>query len=82
MQNIFVFFVGDLTDAKDAAEEISEQQPEEWQRYADVLNRTGVRQKTIWLDIRGNHGKLLYCDSSALVLVILFNFVQAFISCF
>jgi hypothetical protein len=78
VQNILVFFVGDLTDAKDAAEEVSEQQPEEWQRYADVLNRTGVRRKTVWLDIRGNHGKLHYCDfSSALVLVILFNFVLA-----
>ena len=31
---------------------------EEWKSYSKTLNSSGVLEKTVWLDIRGNHGKL------------------------
>ena len=52
-------FLGDLTDAKHADEEDSGQFFDEWAHYSNILNKTGVLKKTAWLDVRGNHGKLL-----------------------
>lgn len=48
---------GDLTDAKTKDSIGSEQYEDEWKHYRDILNQTHVRKKTVWLDIRGNHGK-------------------------
>ncbi|XP_071537020.1 transmembrane protein 62-like [Panulirus ornatus] len=46
---------GDLTDAKNADMLGSQQYIEEWATYSDILHSTGVLNKTVWLDIRGNH---------------------------
>lgn len=48
---------GDLTDAKTKDHIGSRQYEEEWQYYSSVLKECGVQQKTVWLDVRGNHGK-------------------------
>lgn len=50
---------GDLTDAKHWDNMGSGQYKEEWIAYADALKTCKVREKTLWLDIRGNHGMLL-----------------------
>lgn len=34
----------------------SKQILEEWQYYKRVLDDTEVTKKTLWLDVRGNHG--------------------------
>lgn len=47
---------GDLTDAKDSDNLGSRQYRDEWQIYHDIIQQGHVRNKTIWLDIRGNHG--------------------------
>jgi len=36
----------------------STQYLEEWKHYKRVLEETKVTEKTLWLDTRGNHGKL------------------------
>jgi len=46
---------GDLTDAKDKGGVDSFQIADEWETYAELLARHGVQEKTIYLDIRGNH---------------------------
>lgn len=46
---------GDLTDAKDSNHLGSRQYKAEWQIYFDLIQQAHVQNKTIWLDIRGNH---------------------------
>lgn len=46
---------GDLTDAKNEDMLGSQQYIEEWATYSDILKHSGVLNKTVWLDIRGNH---------------------------
>ncbi|KAI9482451.1 hypothetical protein LPJ55_003762 [Coemansia sp. RSA 990] len=49
---------GDLTDGKDKHRLISQQQPEEWLKYAEVLERHKLRARfngTFYRDQRGNH---------------------------
>lgn len=47
---------GDLTDARDNDFIGARQYVREWQIYNDLLARSNVRNKTIWMDIKGNHG--------------------------
>lgn len=46
---------GDLTDAKNQFILGSDQYIEEWKAYHNVLEDTGISNKTIYMDIRGNH---------------------------
>lgn len=50
---------GDLTDSRTLSPLGSDQIEQEWIWYHQVLNSTRIRDKTIWLDIRGNHGEIL-----------------------
>ena len=54
-----VLATGDLTDAKHANMMGSEQFEEEWVEYKRVLTESGALHKTVWLDLRGNHGMYL-----------------------
>lgn len=56
VQPSVVLATGDLTDAKDDDHLGSRQYLKEWMIYHEVIETTGVRNKTLWLDIRGNHG--------------------------
>lgn len=47
---------GDLTDARGKDFFISQQYDGEWKIYHDILTEANVKEKTIWLDLRGNHG--------------------------
>lgn len=49
---------GDLTDAKTKDAIGSQQYESEWRHYRDILKEFDISKKTVWLDIRGNHGKL------------------------
>ena len=46
---------GDLTDAKDSDGVGSFQLREEWKTYKSLLVKNNVLNKTLYLDIRGNH---------------------------
>ena len=46
---------GDLTDAKASNMRSTMQIEREWQIYANLLADTRVLEKTVWLDLRGNH---------------------------
>lgn len=48
---------GDLTDAKTKDNIGSDQFEGEWKYYRDILIEAHVKEKTLWLDIRGNHGE-------------------------
>lgn len=49
--------IGDLTDGKSVDKRGSNQFEEEWKIYAKLLEENSVLDNTIWLDVRGNHGK-------------------------
>jgi len=51
-----LFVAGDITDAKLEDREGSRQFEDEWRQYDQVLHETGILDKTVWLDTRGNHG--------------------------
>ncbi|XP_050451450.1 transmembrane protein 62-like isoform X2 [Cataglyphis hispanica] len=46
---------GDLTDAKSIDEMGSKQILEEWQYYKYIIDETNIKERTLWLDVRGNH---------------------------
>ncbi|KAJ2846809.1 hypothetical protein IWW36_004168, partial [Coemansia brasiliensis] len=53
-----LIITGDLTDGKDKQKLISQQQPEEWQKYAQILDQHKLRTRfngTFYRDQRGNH---------------------------
>lgn len=47
---------GDLTDARGKDLFVSQQYDDEWKIYNEILTKANIRNKTIWLDLRGNHG--------------------------
>lgn len=47
---------GDLTDARGNDYFFSQQFDDEWKIYHDILSNAKIPNKTIWLDLRGNHG--------------------------
>lgn len=47
---------GDLTDAKTFDGIGSQQFEDEWKKYRSILDECHIKDKTVWLDIRGNHG--------------------------
>ena len=51
-----VIHTGDITDSRTKQPMGSEQHEEEWIEYRDIINGSNVTKKTVWLDIRGNHG--------------------------
>jgi len=55
-----VCLLGDITDAKLEDREGSRQFEDEWKQYDQALCESGILDKTIWLDTRGNHGRLVH----------------------
>lgn len=55
-----ILILGDLVDARTKDLLGSKQFEKEWEWYQQILNETGVTNNTIWLDIRGNHGNIIY----------------------
>lgn len=53
---------GDLTDAKTKDSIGSEQLEGEWKHYRDILDESNIKKRTLWLDIRGNHGKHFFIN--------------------
>lgn len=47
---------GDLTDARGKDLFVSQQYDDEWKIYNEILRTSNVKNKTKWLDLRGNHG--------------------------
>lgn len=56
IQPSVVLASGDLTDAKNKDNLGSQQHLQEWLTYHEIIEESRVRNKTVWLDIRGNHG--------------------------
>lgn len=54
---LIVLATGDLTDSKTKDNLGSTQVKTEWVYYYNIIKESGVTEDTIWLDIRGNHGK-------------------------
>lgn len=50
-----VIVSGDLTDAKASNMRSTGQIEQEWQIYAQLLRDSHVLERTVWLDLRGNH---------------------------
>lgn len=48
--------LGDLADAKEVDNMGSRQFRQEWIYYSDILRETNITDRTLWLDVRGNHG--------------------------
>ena len=55
MVNNLICCAGDLTDGKAIDSMGSDQFVVEWEHYKTVLEETKITEKTVWLDIRGNH---------------------------
>lgn len=53
---------GDLTDSRTKEPFGCDQFEEEWTWYWEALNSSGVLHKTTWLDVRGNHGRRIFCQ--------------------
>jgi hypothetical protein len=51
-----LIFPGDLADAKEIDNMGSRQFHQEWLYYSDILKETHIINRTLWFDIRGNHG--------------------------
>lgn len=50
---------GDLTDARDDNYFGSRQYKYEWEIYRKAIDDSNILNKTVWMDIRGNHGILI-----------------------
>lgn len=55
-------FTGDLTDAKGIEKESSMQYKDEWDTYSRILKQSNILNRTVWLDTRGNHGKVFLVE--------------------
>ncbi|XP_065211992.1 transmembrane protein 62-like [Planococcus citri] len=53
-----VLATGDLTDGRSPNNREFTEYEEEWRAYRDVLKNNSVTNKTVWLDIRGNHDNI------------------------
>jgi hypothetical protein len=53
---VIAVLIGDITDAKHEDLEGSEQFKDEWQSYQKVIRESRILERTVWLDVRGNHG--------------------------
>lgn len=54
-----VLVSGDLTDGRGKGIYDVGQNDEEWEAYNRIVTKSKVQEKTVWLDIRGNHGKIV-----------------------
>lgn len=67
---------GDLTDGKDKVAFGSRQYEDEWKTYGDIVNESKVRDRTLWMDIRGNHGNVTHISGPEVKVIILSMFPQ------